>query len=362
MDQSGGGGVREKARGRGGVLFSWWARRPWGKRTPHFLDLSAGQEPEPVEKPGCRERIKDAAPGCRGCLVKLLVALVLLQVLFQWQRRCPPVRGEVVEHGTGRPVAGAIVHREMMGYSRNFLQYIGGGSTSPLLPWKPRTTDSAGAFRFPTAWTALAADPLMLLYGPPLRTGISILVYSPDHIPVVSYLDGFDPSVHEGRSRSGFAFHLERKGTFWLGYRYRIEMERAETQEQWEAKCAATLSLSGRYAPREIADEWVFQDLTRYLERWPQGEKAGEYGLFLIRMAFAEIGRFETAREPISRENLEAAKERVRTILAIAETISSDQLAFNPAAKENWPSDLQIIRSSFNEMQSRISEKGEIEP
>ncbi|MEW6758689.1 MAG: hypothetical protein AB1347_10750 [Acidobacteriota bacterium] len=94
--------------------------------------------------------------------------------------------------------------------------------------------------------------------------------------------------MHEGRSRSGFAFHLERKGTFWLGYCYRIEMERAETQEQWEAKCAATLSLSGRYAPREIADEWVFQDLTRYLERWPQGEKAGEYFSSLLSTALLE--------------------------------------------------------------------------
>ena len=66
---------------------------------------------------------------------------------------------------------------------------------------------------------------------------------------------------------------VTRTGSLKAGFQYRLLVKRAVTQEDWEKKCALTKQIASSQG--EPYRTWLFNDLTGYLERWPQGEKAG---------------------------------------------------------------------------------------
>ena len=232
--------------------------------------------------------------GCWGRLVLVLLVLLVgegaLQILFQYQRRCPPVSGVVVDRDTGRPIAGAFVTRQMLGMSRNLLYYLGGsGGPTPLLPFAGVLTNPEGRFSFPADRTVMkvseSGDPFIYVYGPDIRQAIRLVVYSPEYIPVRSQEKGFDwkkeewlsldqEHTHDMRNPKWkvvgpTGFSVTRSGSLWTGYQYRIEMIKAVTEAQWEEKCHETWLLNSLYIPKSISDEWLLNDLTGYLERWP---------------------------------------------------------------------------------------------
>lgn len=280
--------------------------------------------------------------GCWGRLVLVLLVLLVgegaLQILFQYQRRCPPVSGVVVDRDTGRPIAGAFVTRQMLGMSRNPLYYLGGSSgPTPLLPFAGVLTNPEGRFSFPADRTVMkvseSGDPFIYVYGPDIRQAIRLVVYSPEYIPVRSQEEGFDwkkeewlsldqEHTHDMRNPKWkvvgpTGFSVTRSGSLWTGYQYRIEMIKAVTEAQWEEKCHETWLLNSLYIPKSISDEWLFNDLTGYLERWPQGEKAAEY--YSLVWETAALGGCSYLREELASGEL--TKAHLRTLCDRAEKI-----------------------------------------
>ncbi|MGA9750651.1 MAG: carboxypeptidase-like regulatory domain-containing protein [Acidobacteriota bacterium] len=288
--------------------------------------------------------------GCWGRLVLVLLVLLVgegaLQLLFQYQRRCPPVSGVVVDRDTGRPIAGAFVTRQMLGMSRNFLYYLGGSSgPTPLLPFAGVLTDAGGRFSFPADRTVMkpseSGDPFIYVYGPDIRHGIQLVVYSPEYIPVRSQEEGFDwkkeewlsldqEHTHDMRNPKWkvvgpTGFSVTRSGNLWTGYQYRIEMIKAVTEAQWEEKWHETWLLNSLYIPKSISDQWLFNDLTGYLERWPQGEKAGEYlecALSTGMGASCSYLRSELATGSITIEQLRVYQQRNALLLELGKRVS----------------------------------------
>lgn len=273
--------------------------------------------------------------GCVGRLGVLVLVLIFfetaLQLLFQYQRRCPPVSGVVVDRDTGEPIGGAFVTRQMLGMSRNPVYYLGGSSgPTPLLPFASQETDRQGRFAFPADKTVMkpadSGDPFIYLYGPDIRQALRIIVYSADYVPVRSKEEGFDWKKEEWLSLDQehtsdmrnpkwkvigpTGFSVIRSGDFGAGYHYRIEMVKAVTEAQWEEKCHDTWLLNSLYVSKDISDEWLFNDLAGYLERWPEGEKAGEY--YALIWETAALGTCDYVREALARGELTRARLRTR--------------------------------------------------
>lgn len=312
-------------------------------------------------------RGKAGASGRLGCWgrvgVTVLTLLILegaLQIVFQIQRRCPPISGVIVDRETGKPVPGAFVTRQMLGMSRNPLYYLGGSSgPTPLLPFASVLTNPEGRFAFPADRTVMkpsdSGDPFIYVYGPDIRQAIRLVVYSPEYIPVRSQEEGFDwkkekwlsldmEHTHDMRNprwkvAGPTGFTVERTGSLWSGYQYRIEMTKAVTEAQWEEKCHETWLLNSLYIPKSISDEWLFNDLTGYLERWPQGEKAAEYYKQVWETANLSpcnpYERDDFARGEISREQLRMYCDRAAKIIALADTFTQAP----PGISEQWLSE-----------------------
>lgn len=78
--------------------------------------------------------------------------------------------------------------------------------------------------------------------------------------------------------------------------------------------------------PEKLAQEWLFTDLTGYLERWPEGEKAGEYYKLLWETAAfrsCDFMRQDLASGQLSRDELKLYCQRGSRIISIAETLRS---------------------------------------
>lgn len=282
--------------------------------------------------------------GCWGKLGIIVLVLIILegalQIVFQYQRRCPPVSGLIVDRDTGKPIAGALVTRNMLGRSRNPIYGLAGSSgPGALLPFTLARSDGQGEFSFPSAKTMMrplqSGDPFIYLYGPDVREGLEVIVYAPDYIPARSHEEGFawekeqwlTMDVQKTKTSkdpkwqiygpTGFA--VSRKGSLRKGYTYRIEMVKAVTEGQWEEKCNATVMLASKYMWGYIANQWLFNDLAGYLERWPEGEKAGEYLRKLIEMAWPiakgeEAYCYSNPRLETTKEELELALEANRKV------------------------------------------------
>lgn len=112
---------------------------------------------------------------------------------------------------------------------------------------------------------------------------VSLSVYTPEHITSQVREDvwrtpGSVRYVPEGDGwyayRTQYAV-FKRNSLFLRGYEYRIELQKARDEKEWEEKCR--VSQQAMCFDQETQDRWVFNDFTTYLERWPEGGKAGEY-------------------------------------------------------------------------------------
>ncbi|MGA9750649.1 MAG: hypothetical protein WBS54_02555 [Acidobacteriota bacterium] len=225
--------------------------------------------------------------GFLGAAGLLLLCITACQVHYYRERRTPEVRGVVLDAQSGRPVVGADVGVTVFGFPSNPLA----GMASPprwALAGEMLTTASDGTFILPSRCPSPTATGVSwlsyLLWGPMQKRSIGILVYAPEYIPLISEAHGFDwatdPWVAAASAGSGSVVKVTRTGSLKAGFQYRLHVKRAVTQEDWEKKCALTKQIASSQG--EPYQTWLFNDLTGYLERWPQGEKAGEYLLILM--------------------------------------------------------------------------------
>ena len=225
--------------------------------------------------------------GFLGAAGLLLLCITACQVHYYRERKTPEVRGVVLDAESGKPVVGADVGVTVFGFPSNPLA----GMASPprwALTGEMLTTTSDGTFILPSRCPSPESSGVSwlsyLLWGPMQKRSIGILVYAPEYIPLISEADGFDwttdPWVAAASAGSKSVVKVTRTGSLKAGFRYTLHVRRAVTQKDWESKCALTKQVASSHG--EPYQTWLFNDLTGYLERWPQREKAGEYLLILM--------------------------------------------------------------------------------
>ncbi len=204
------------------------------------------------------------------------LAVILYNVLafvFMW---CPPVRGVVVDISTGKPIEGAIVQKFGEGpvlFPSEHIEglWIDGAKAQGL-------TSADGRFAFPAA----AVRPrlrnsnwLEALFPFEWLNTIRVRVWQKDHIGVDSDRHGMWWLQDNPADSKGYCKVIRYRLPFF-GYHYKIFLKRAVTEKEWVMKIGS-VNLGGIDAKEAAEQERLFHDLTGYLERWPQGEKAGEY-------------------------------------------------------------------------------------
>lgn len=207
---------------------------------------------------------------------------ILKMILFLYMIYCgyacaiirrPPVHGIVVDGDTGEPIQGAEVCVET--------RY------TVLLPIETAEnqrgargsviTDRKGRFHISGA-NCLKAEEIKKSFGlliiPKWANNVEARIYSKDYItqnagspPWAWFIYFISPTKPVILSRWRLPL---------LGYWCKIRMFKPVDEASWITKCEQTMR-AHQILSDDISGEWLFNDLEEYLERYPQGEKSGEY-------------------------------------------------------------------------------------
>jgi hypothetical protein len=196
-----------------------------------------------------------------------------------WVLHYPAVGGLVVDQSTGQAIAGAEVYKAAEGYvfPQERDRLVRGGVGNVVVPVK-------GTFSFRGGVGLRWGSMCLFQYV----DRVALWVYAKDHIPVeLSEAN----NVTAESLRGGVYGKLFKKDGDWevfpspygtfrrrhgflRGWIYKIEMVKTVSQEHWEAKCDRTLSLASESpsgtTEHSAENAWLFNDLTGYLERWPE--------------------------------------------------------------------------------------------
>ena len=245
-----------------------------------------------------------------------VIAYNVLAFVLMW---CPPVRGIVVDKDTGAPIAGAEVLKAAEGFF--FVPAVGGryfGATGQA------RTGSDGRFSF--AGTVGRPSPnkaswFNVLWPFQWIDTIHVAVWDEQYIGADSGKQGLCWGSDIPRRTAGNST-VERFRLPILGYWYKIKLSRPQTEADWQEKIGS-VSL---YFDDETRNRRLFTDLTGYLERWPEGEKAGEY--YRLVWETAALGscdymREELANGELTRAQLRTLCDRAAKIVSLAEILRS---------------------------------------
>jgi hypothetical protein len=291
MKGSGLKGAIPRPRGRLRGFIGWWVRGPWWGKT---AKLAA-------------------------------VAVILYNVVTFFAMWCPPVRGVVLDIDTHKPIAGAIVQKDAVGPFAFFpaMTQAGGRTGGGDAQAK---TDASGRFSFPGVLahpTSRTHSWFDVLWPFQWLDTIDIKVWHVDYIGAYSCAKGMwwreMPPYHS----AGYC-EVKRYRIPLLGFRYTILLKKPQTEADWRVKIGS-VNLAGIEGGNEAEDERLFDDLTGYLERWPQGEMAGEYYKLLWETAnLAPCNPYEREdflRGVVTRERLQTYCDRAAKIIALSEML-----------------------------------------
>jgi hypothetical protein len=224
-----------------------------------------------------------------------LAAFSIYMLYMAWVLHYPMLQGIVLDRLTGIPILSAQVYKAAQGSvfpSEKAVLGMGGEDNV--------TVPANGVFSF-RGGLGLSWG---LLWPFQNVDRVAIWVYAKDYIP----LELSEPDSVSRESLEGGAYwHSFKKDGDWeifpstsgtvkrrrllgRGWTYRIEMVKAVTKEQWVEKCNRTLAFSsdfpsGRYTQCP-EDQWVFQDLVGYLDKWPEDEAAPHYMAALLQTGY----------------------------------------------------------------------------
>ena len=274
-------------------------------------------------------------PGSKSRLRWVVIAALAVSCLYAfymvWVLHYPAIRGVVVDQTTGQAIPGAEIYTTAQGYvfpQEKAVLDMNGGSHAAVASGGMFSFSGGVGMRWGLFW------PLQYVNGAGLE------VYAREYMPIefseVNRITpgSWRPTTCEETFRkegdwevfSSVYGTLKRRRLFLRGWTYRIEMIKAVSQEQWEKKCHETELLNSLYVPKEISDEWLFDDLTGYLERWPEGEKAGEHYKLLCETANLvpcnPYERDDFVKGRLTRARLQTYCARAAKIIALAEGFS----------------------------------------
>jgi len=216
-------------------------------------------------------------------VVLMLCSISACQVHYYMARRTPAVSGKVVDIETGQPIAGADVMVVIHGFPSDPAAAV--ASSGVFIAGGDLKTDSEGKFLFASQTPRIKDSGTTLMsyifWGPEKQIGIEVNVFSKEHMTAASKTEGLDWKEdpffeigYEGKNGDRLV-RVSRKKQLKGEYQYLIETKKAVTEKEWQLKCHDTLLSC--HDPEQKGDEWLFNDLVGYLERFPDGEKAGEY-------------------------------------------------------------------------------------
>ena len=235
---------------------------------------------------------------------------------------CPRVRGVVVDARTGRPVPDAQILVRPAGF---FMLAVEAGNEALEGKTLSARTSSTGRFSVPGSavrpwpWEAGALNvfsPLQWI------THVQIAVWAPGYgtkvIEIPSY--AVVPWWRKSGDREGW--NVSRLRLPVWGFWVHMALRKPEGEKEWRRVCGQAVTA---HAEGIIPDEWLFNDLTGYLERWPQGEMAGEYYKLLWETAnLAPCNPYEREdflRGVVTRERLQTYCDRAAKIIALSEML-----------------------------------------
>ena len=276
--------------------------------------------------------------------------------LVGWMQWCPSIKGVVLDKETGKPVAGAEIVRIGQGplllsaESHVFYDSEAGSAR----------TDAQG--RFQIKGTARNAGGSFVTLPPGWVSSVALNVYAEDYIPAEIHENVWGEHGQPPRytatgggweeASSGQAV-VKRRRSFFRGYQYVVELVKPKSEEDWQEKCRITTLFHDLYVPREFSDRWLFNDLTGYLERWPEGEKAGEY---LGMAMFTALVAHEQSKNPGREEERRFHEEDAKLLnLALSAQKSTGHNGYN---MYGWEENLPLVKAEYQEL-SRILGRGE---
>jgi|GEM_PF-3916609 hypothetical protein len=276
---------------------------------------------------------KNKTRKLKGCLLWFLIVAIVYVLLTLWAQWTPPVRGIVVDAETGKPIEGVEIIRQGQG-----------GTIAPTekeYSWTScpnnTTTSKDGTFNIPGTLKSGLKGEIQLtptvwidelaLYADHREYVCSNSPYGKTHPAMVDAKKPYKPTINgweEARSPYGYAFYERRRLWFFRGYEYRIRINKADTEEEWRAKCECAMNANFKFMQSEPTDKWLFDDLVGYLERFPDGEKAGRY---LIKAINVSLLRYEEKEAP-TYEGMLVFSNEARLLLDLATKI--------PIPSEPW--------------------------
>jgi len=169
--------------------------------------------------------------------------------------------------------------------------------------------------------------------------GIEMIFYEKNYVTI-----SVKTPVHlYGKKWNEDGVTVEKKAK---GYVLTVKMKRATSEEAWRLKCDLTI-----LAKEEGfgTDEWVFNDLTGYLQRWPDGKKAGVYIMKLVYLGLAMYEPFwdSPISNPAQRKKCLAAEQ---TILKWVDSRPVEQITSNPLEQKVLSKERQIISDAITQM------------
>jgi|GEM_PF-5007693 len=278
---------------------------------------------------------------------RLTVALLVLYNLYACvTMRRPPVWGRVVNMETGRPIAGAEVYVEAA-----YAVLGPGGPAGPGGSGLGHGTTSASGFFFIPAKGHLVVGPWWTL-----ATGLG--VYSPDYVTCAT--------EREGIWARGNSCRPSRYAKVWwlripiVGHVCCVAIARAETEEQWRQKCETTIQVRelSRY---EHTDQWLLNDLTGYLRKWPEGKDSERFLSALFDTAY--LCTPDRIEDDLSSRRLTKADLVMlyKRDMLILEKLRQIPLA-SPEKKQQMPGlsakDQKFLEQSVQNLQRYVEETG----
>ena len=258
-----------------------------------------------VAAPADNARVNNLSPFQKqinkSLLIKVSVLLLFLTIFYE-SCKLPQISGYIFDMDTGRPLVGAYVEAIYVGPSMSLSSgksmAIGGGGTNK--------SDQNGYFNFSSS------------FFPYPKETIFLLVYSMDHIPCFSTGKGFDETLV-------FTEHKEvkREGNRFKGYRYTIKLKKVESESQWRERVETVIRIAMNNMGKKNVEEWQFNDIVDYLERFPHGEKAADYFFEFLRSQPYDC---ETLREylkngDLKRSQLPILNERNNKIIELSDQV-----------------------------------------
>lgn len=286
----------------------------------------------------------------RHILLFAIGAYLLFIFIALW---CPPIRGVVLDAQTGKAIPTIQIHAWPEGF---FML----GVENTVLEGKQATASTDSKGRFFVAGSVVRPAPgragFLDVFSPlQWLTHVKLAVWAPGYgtrlIKIPSY--ALLPWWTKSDAQQGLRAQRLRLPVW--GFYVRLALAKPQSEEEWRKQCSMTIQAHDEgYA----SDEWLFNDLTSYLERWPEGEKAAQFFDALLHTAMMGSCEYITEsyrKGELSAIDLRTHMERQRVILELSQRV--DRSRVERLTKNSEDAAIQDIEPEMKCMQDLLNAK-----